>query len=58
MGKAFTAPRGDEYRIECPECSTMWSTLEVPARCPECGSLVSFRTLVKCIPDTPPSVGG
>ena len=45
MAKEFEAPRGDEYRVQCPDCRTMWSTLHVPTECPECGSLVSFRTI-------------
>lgn len=44
MAKVFT---GTEFRIACPECRTMWNTLEVPCYCPEddCGALVTFRTI-------------
>lgn len=39
--------KGTEFRIACPECGAMWSTLEVPAYCPcdDCGALVTFRTI-------------
>lgn len=44
MAKVFT---GTTFRLACPECGTMWSTLHVPAYCPDedCGAMVTFRTV-------------
>jgi rRNA maturation endonuclease Nob1 len=43
---------GDEFRIMCPACSTMWTTLEVPSECPECGREVTLRLVVRRAPKT------
>jgi len=43
MTKEHRAGRGDEFRIMCPDCKTTWSTLEVPAECPDCAATVTFR---------------
>jgi hypothetical protein len=39
--------KGTEFRIACPQCMTVWTTLEVPSSCPNdaCGALVTFRTI-------------
>ena len=46
MAKEMEAPSGDEFRIMCPKCETMWTTLRVPAECPTCAAMVSFRAYV------------
>jgi ribosomal protein S27E len=47
MAREFEALRGDEFRIMCPNCQTMWSTLSVPSECDTCGTIVTFRALNK-----------
>ncbi len=37
------APIGDEFRIICPECKTIWTTMEIPSDCPECGCTVALE---------------
>ena len=34
------APEGDEFRIPCPNCGTVWSTTRLPAECPTCAVIV------------------
>lgn len=36
------APSGNEFRIMCPLCETMWTTRVVPSECPECAASISF----------------
>lgn len=43
--KEMRAIRGDQFRLMCPRCETMWSTLEVPSECETCGARVTFRAL-------------
>lgn len=48
MAKEFSLKAGEgEFRLICPECRTMWSTMECPSECPECGALVTVRTIRK-----------
>lgn len=37
------APSGDELRLMCPHCETVWSTTSVPSECPTCASIVTIR---------------
>ena len=41
--KPLVALRGDEFRIMCPACSVMWSTMTLPSECPDCGREVTLR---------------
>jgi hypothetical protein len=44
--KEFSLPRGaSEFRIICPECKSVWSTMELPDECPTCTALVTVRTI-------------
>lgn len=43
MRKEFEAGRGDEFRLMCPHCQSTWTTLHVPADCPTCEAIVTFR---------------
>ena len=48
MAKVYRLSNAQQpFRLCCPECSAVWSTMEVPAYCPvdECGVLVTFRTI-------------
>lgn len=47
MARVFRAPSGDEFRLICPECQTMWSTIECPSYCQndDCGVMVTVRTI-------------
>lgn len=42
MTRELEAHKGDELRIICPRCKTMWSTLRVPSECDTCGALVTI----------------
>ena len=33
---------GDEIRLLCPRCGSMWSTLKVPSECPACAAQVNI----------------
>jgi rRNA maturation endonuclease Nob1 len=41
--KPLVALRGDEFRIMCPACSVMWSTMTLPSECPDCGQEVTLQ---------------
>jgi rRNA maturation endonuclease Nob1 len=41
--KPLVALRGDEFRIMCPACRVMWSTMTLPSECPDCGREVTVR---------------
>ncbi len=57
MTKELEAGKGDEFRMHCPECRTTWTTLRAPSECPECGALVTFRTVRKPKPGHPARTG-
>lgn len=42
----LNAPFGDEYRLICPLCKTIFSTMEMPATCPNCSAelVIKVRT--------------
>jgi rubrerythrin len=39
----LVALRGDEFRIMCPACGVMWSTMTLPSECPDCGREVTLQ---------------
>jgi rRNA maturation endonuclease Nob1 len=43
MSRNIVALRGDEFRIMCPACRVMWSTMTLPSECPDCGREVTLR---------------
>lgn len=45
MAKELEAGAGDELRVICPDCESVWSTLCLPAECPTCAALVTMRVL-------------
>src|SRR5260221_14020881 len=48
------AGRGDEFRLMCPDCKSTWTTLRVPAGCPTCDALVTFRVIAHSEPGGKP----
>jgi hypothetical protein len=54
MANEYQAPRGDEFRIVCPCCKTVWTTMRLPSECPECAALVTVRAISKPTPPTTP----
>jgi ribosomal protein S27E len=41
--KDLRAQRGDQLRVICPKCETVWTTLALPSECPHCSALVTMR---------------
>ena len=41
--REFNAGPGDEFRVICPDCKTVWSTLTLPAECLICAATITVR---------------
>lgn len=45
MPGTIEVQNGDELRLICPECHSMWSTTYIPSECPGCSMTVTIKAI-------------